>query len=63
MVRDGDQEKRERVRVREQGWGEVDSNITKPLRTVKSHCRFSGCIPSHTFPVSKFQRGAEQIGK
>ena len=44
MVRDGDQEKRERVRVRKQGWGEVDSDIIKPLRTVKSHCRFSGCI-------------------
>ena len=47
--------------MRKQGWGEVDSDIIKPLRTVKSHGRFSGCIRSHTFPVSKFQRGAEQI--
>ena len=55
--------KRGRVRVRERGWGEVDSTIVQPLKTLKAYCRFSGCTQSHTFPLSKFQRGAEQRSK
>ena len=53
MVRDGDQGRRERVRVRGRergreagvgGWRETDSNIVKPVNTLKPYCRFSGYI-------------------
>lgn len=60
MVQSGMKTKKEeRVRVREKGWGEVGSNIVKPLKTLKPTLDFSGCTQSHTFPLSKFQRGAQ----